>query len=239
MNATGFLATEKFASRALFRFLSFYPKDTDYLIDKGESTLTEGPSAELLAAMQAKPVVQSEDQLAKLHDAIAHVRDLERTKSDQEASLKETNLKLQEQRFKILPELLDGIGIAKLTIDAEGNLPAVEAKVENYFHANIAADWEENKRQDAFNYLEDLGHGDLIKTEVTVAFPKEERDKALEFVKMIRSKGYDADVSVSQNVHWRTLTKWLQEMIEKRKIMPDLDKIGATVGRICKLKDLD
>lgn len=197
--------------------------------------MSDGPPAELLRAAQNTPLPQaSEDKLQKLRKAVAEVRDLEKVKADQEEALKATNVALYEQYFKHLPDLLDGVGVPSIELAPEGNMPGVVAKVEPYYKANISADWEPEKRQDAFTWLDTNGHGDLIKTEVIVSFNRDMRGDALKFAEEQRAAGYS--VTTKENVPWATLTSWLKEMVEKHKIMPPLETLGATVGRVVKLK---
>lgn len=191
------------------------------------------PNADVLAAIQAGGLATNEDRLLALRNAVANVRDLEKLKIDQEAALKETNIKLQEAYYKTLPDLMDQVGVPSITLASEGNLPEVVAKAQPYYHASISAEWPIEQQYKAFKYLEDTGHGDLIKTGVTINFPREEHDKALAFARKMRDAGFT--VEEKQSVHFKTLTAWLKEMIEKRKVMPDLDIIGGTVGRVVKL----
>jgi hypothetical protein len=197
--------------------------------------LTTEPDASVIAALNAAPLVQSQDKLDLLRQAVARCRDLELAKKDQEQALKETNKKLQEEYFQNLPVLMEQAGVAEIVLEAEGNNPPVKAKSDPYYRANIAADWPEEQRALAFKWLDDNGHGDLIKTDLTISFPREQRSKAIELQKFLTSKGFT--VSVGQVVHWATLTSWLKEMIEKHKIIPPLETLGATVGQVVKLKN--
>lgn len=204
---------------------------------QGDSSLSDdGPNPMVRAAAQAQPVVVSEDRLRTLRDAVAKVRDLELTKKSQEEGLKATNVELQEQYFKKLPDLMDQVGVPKITLAAEGNMPAVVAEAKPYYHAVISSEWPEEARAKAFKLLEDGGHGDLIRTEVVISFARESHNEAIEFAQQMSKEGLN--VTVNQNVHWATLTAWLKEMVEKHRFAPTLEileTIGATIGRVVKL----
>lgn len=197
--------------------------------------MSEGPNAAVLAAILANPQEASEDRLVKLKTAVSKVRDLKLEKKEQEERLKQTNIAIREQEFTILPALMDELEIPSIELGPEGNHPGITAKVENYFHANIAADWPEDKKTEAHKYLEDTGHGDLVRTEVIVSFAKEDHSQALKLANQLANDGYS--VAVSNSVHWKTLTAWLKNMVEKKKIMPNLEMIGGICGRIVVLKE--
>ncbi len=231
--------------------------------------MSEGPSPEVLAAMQGTALAgPSEDKLTKLREAVAKARELEAVKRDMEERLKQTNIALQTEYFKTLPDLMDEIGVPSLTLAAEGNFPGVVADVGPYYRANIPADWPPEKRAEAFRWLDANGHGDLIKTEVILSFAREDRPLALAFQGLLQNippteiisaviasgavekfggdvaffqKAVEAgsalpNVASKETIPWATLTSWPKEQVEKIKIVPPLETLGATVGRVVKLK---
>ena len=92
------------------------------------------------------------------------------------------------------------------------------------------------RREAAFAWLDEHGHGDLIKTEIVVDLPKENRADALDLITKLRSEGYEP--SVSEAVHHGTLSKWLKEMIKRGEVVP-LDVLGGEIGTEAKIKKLD
>jgi hypothetical protein len=180
-----------------------------------------------------------EDQLAQLRTMVAEARSLEAYKAELEEKLSEVNKALTGNNkdgglyFKRLPDLMTEIGISSVSLEAEGNMPAVEAKVGPYYQANIAAGWPEEKRRAGFDWLDGNGFGDLIKTEVTVAFRREDRDNALKFAALANDYGTAA---VKEAVHPSTLTSWLREQVEEHNTIPPLEVIGGIVTRSVKLK---
>jgi hypothetical protein len=142
----------------------------------------------------------------------------------------------KKQRLEIvhrtLPAYLDSIGIDRLGIGGA----EVDLVVENYYHANIP----EDKREEAFSWLEDNEHGDLIKTVLTVQFHRGEMEIATEVARRIKAfieaKGVpDRPIDVKKGVAWNTLTAFVKEQIEEGMVLP-LEILGATIGRIVKLK---
>jgi hypothetical protein len=71
---------------------------------------------------------------------------------------------------------------------------------------------------------------------LTLPFNREERKKAVSVKEALEKKGLE--VSVKENVHSATLTAWLKEQVEKHHTIPELDKIGGTIGRVVTLKGI-
>lgn len=187
---------------------------------------------------RTNPVRVPQDKLQEVRDMIAQVRELELERKGLEEKLVDVRKKLDGvdgYYLKRLPDLMDSIGVSSLSLEAQGNLPAVEAKVGPYYKANIESGWEPERRQAGLKYLDNLGHGDLIKTEVTVVFPREGRGRALAFAQLARQYGNPV---LKENIAWTTLSAWLKEQVEDHGVIPDLEKIGGFVGRSVKLKSV-
>lgn len=195
------------------------------------------PNADIAALIAAEETRgMNTNSLSTLKEKVAEARDLEMELVDLQLRVGEVSNRLRVLYGKELPELLDNAQVPSITIEAEGNMPRVEAKVKPFYAANIAAGWDENRRREAFQYLESIGCADLIKTELTLPFNREEREKAVSVKEALEKKGLD--VSVKEAVHSATLTAWLKEQVEKHHTIPELDKIGGTIGRVVTLKGI-
>lgn len=144
---------------------------------------------------------------------------------------------------EILPEMMNSLGQDVVGIPEAG----VDVVLERGYHASIPVSWEEDKRQDAFSYLEELDGGSLIKSEVVVSFSKEEHDIALQFHKAVEMwlerKGVRVPVEHSMSVNWQNLTSFVREIAE-RPVDPyaicqpeplNLARLGATTFQHCKV----
>lgn len=178
----------------------------------------------------------SEDSLKTLRAHAMDYRNLVDAKATAEEQLKEISTAIQDLEFKTIPGMMDELGLPRIDLKAEGNLPAIKIEAKPYYRANIAADWPEDKRKAAFDWLTEDGSGDLIKTSVAFQFAREDRAKAIKFAKALEAKGYLP--TVKESVAWGTLTAWLKESIEKHSITPPLDTFGATVGRRATIKEI-
>lgn len=151
--------------------------------------------------------------------------------------VEELNKKLYDEKQRLndlvhkeMPELMDSKNVGLLGLPDLG----VVLECVPYYKANISSDWPDEKRERAFNWLEKNGHGDIIRITVSVSFGRTENKKAHALVKWLRKKGFDPETEYG--VPWNTLTAWLQEQIEVKKKTPPLEMLGATVGRVVKIK---
>lgn len=186
------------------------------------------------AAAQHAPSQPSEDRLTKVRDLVAQVRDTEEEKANLEGRLNDVHKLLNEFYYKDLPDVFEEAGVTSVSLPGEGNHPPIDAKLAPYYRANIAADWDELRRAEAFQWLEDNGHGDLIRFEVTVVFGKGEIDDANAAIDALKALG--CRPTTRQSVPWSTLTAWLKEQVEKRGTVPPLETLGATIGRVVRIK---
>src|SRR5262249_55713937 len=121
---------------------------------------------DLEEAMRHRAVSQA-PTLEKIRANIAWKRDLDKKIFDAEEQLSH----MKEQRSNLEREVLQDqcaeAEITELTIEANENLPAYEAKLVDYYRANIAASWSAERRQAALETLEKLGLAGLLKATVT------------------------------------------------------------------------
>jgi hypothetical protein len=174
--------------------------------------------------------------LEKIRDRVAEARDITFEIADLNARIKALNARYTELTRIILPEMLSAAKVPTLTIDATGNQPKMLAKREPYYYANIAADWDDDRKQEAFRYLESKKAGDLIKAKITAILGRDSRadqKQIIKFLDKLKRVEYSSGISVP----WNTLTSWLKAEVEANRI-PKLDLIGGDIGQIVKLKEV-
>jgi hypothetical protein len=177
-----------------------------------------------------------EDLLTKIKTQATLLRATQHTIENLEERLSAAKQERLALARDILPDLLAQAGTPSLTIEAEGNQPAYKITSKPFARANIAANWDPARRQEALDWLDTNGHGDLIKTEILVALNKDQRAAALDLIEKLEALGYTPDVL--ENVNHMTLSKWLRECIA-RGVMVPLDIIGGEVGMEATIKELD
>jgi uncharacterized protein YbcI len=141
-------------------------------------------------------------------------------------------LREQERRltFQEIPDMMSELQIDRLGLE----MAEVDLVSKPYYKAGIAADWEEQRREEAFRYLEEIDAADLIRVVVTVSFGKDEFEKARELEAIIRQWSNEYEPTLSKSVPWNTLTAFVKEQLGKGAVL-DLEKLGATVGRIAQI----
>lgn len=195
---------------------------------------TSEPSASLIDKVKNSTTSAAPDKLDKLRDAVKQYRDLSMQEADLEKRLDSVQRQLADMTKRTLPDLLDEAGVPDITIEAEGNMPAYSAKVMNYYHANIRADWPKEKRNAAFDWLDKHKAGDLIKTVFTVELGRGEIKAAKKVQAALKKLKVPFDRE--RTVPWSTLTSFVKEQIEERQTTPPLDVLGAEVGKVVKVK---
>jgi hypothetical protein len=154
-----------------------------------------------------------------------------------EAQLKAANIELWDLRTSKMPELM-----GKLHTDSFG-LPeaGVDLVEEPYYKANISADWDDDKREAGFAELDRVGGGDIVANTVTVSFPRGHDNERTEWIEKVRGLNLTFDppeMTERRAVPWNTLTAFVKEQFQRRgnPHALDLEKLGATVGTIVKIK---
>ncbi len=198
-----------------------------------------------------KPEVAA-DKLDQVKALVKKYRDETFEANQIATSLSEKQAILNRLKKEEIPSLMEKFGIPSITVEAEGNYPAFTAERKPFYSAGISADWPEEKKQEAYDYLESIGEGDLITNEVSYRFPREYQPAVAQFIRevqkiklMILPKGKKKKErlsvpppEVSKGVHSGTLKKWLRERVESDGKMPKLDKIGGFVGVVAEVKEV-
>jgi hypothetical protein len=174
------------------------------------------------------------DKLTALRERAEAARVLELEINDLEQKLKERKAELLMLCRNELPDLMNELGMDRIGLPANGNFPGVDAVLKPFYRANIPVGWPLDKRLLAFDWLEKHQAGDLIKTQVEIAFPREEYKVAKQLAKKLVKEGFKP--KVDQRVSHMTLTAWLQEQVERGDI-PPLDVIGGEIGRVVVLEN--
>jgi hypothetical protein len=175
----------------------------------------------------------SQDKLDAVKAEVREVRDLIIDKQNTEERLSEINKSISDKIRNSLPTLFQDTGIAGLTLEPTGNLPAYSAKLDTEVKAGITREFTPEQRQDAMDWLVENGAEDLIKSVITITLDREDYGKAIAIVKEFRAKGLDVDLDLT--VHWATLSSWLRERFEAQDLPPNIAVIGGTISPIVRL----
>lgn len=167
----------------------------------------------------------SQDTLRELSALCAQLRDAENECEALSAKLKEREAQARRLVEDDIPSLMAELGVQKLVL---GTGETITVALEVY--AQIPKDSKER----AFAWLEENGHGGLIKTEVSVAFGREELNEAKRLAMEIAERG--RQVLLDRNVHAGTLKAFLKEQLAAGAPVP-LEIFGARSVNMAKIKE--
>ena len=174
--------------------------------------------------------IESGDKLDRVRNAVRRLRDLEFEKAELEERLSaiKNDILVLEQRD--LVSLFSEVHVTSVSLEAEGNLPAVVADRVPFYSAKIPPE----KEAEAFNWFNQQGHGDLIKTEIKVSFGMGDRTEAEQVETMLEDAG--VEYSSKLGVHPSTLKAFVKAEIESGHALP-MELLGAYAGEVVKIKE--
>ena len=169
-----------------------------------------------------KPTI-GDNSLKEMADLCAEQVAFEEDVRQLEEQLKAKKQAVNKLSFEIIPARMSELGLESLTLKDGSSV-----KIKQLVHAAIPVPY----REEAFKWLRDNGHGDLIKNEISASFGKGEDSIANEFIDKIEELGYQPQQNLS--VHSSTLKAFVREQITKGTELP-MDKFGVFVGAETKI----
>ena len=145
----------------------------------------------------------------KLSDQVVKLQQLEEQLIAKEEEVKEIKRKVDLVSGEVIPTMMQEMNIATLKL-ADGT--AVEVKP--VYGASIPT----SKKEEAFTWLRENGLGDLIKNEITVAFGRDEDNKAQQYAVLAQGQGYEPVQKLK--VEPMTLKALVRERLESGQEMP-------------------
>ena len=88
--------------------------------------------------------------------------------------------------------------------------------------------------REAFEWLRQNGHGDMVKNIVSVNFGMGEDQKAAEFLSKVSEQGLSPEQA--ESVHSSTLRAWVKDQTEKGEPFP-MELFGAHIGQRALIKE--
>lgn len=177
-----------------------------------------------LAAAEA-PALPKEEQISELS---AMVKDLIRVRNQIE-ELDEARKELSKQELRLggelIPSKMDELGVSSLTVNDR------KVTCKPFYSAKIKPERE----PEAFEWLEEAGHGDVIKGELIVPYRRPDKDTAMAIKEYIK-QNYDIDSNVKLGVHHSTLRALARELVEDEGLIPPPDLFDMFIGRQTNIK---
>ena len=187
---------------------------------------------DLWSQMEADVEEHLTSQIEKVDTkALGSVAELARAIRNQEDTIRHLEEKLKTEKKLLLklsdedlPAILDELGLQSFKLD-DGS----EVTVKSTYGATIRVD----DREQAFAWLREHEHDDIIKNTVSVQFGRGEDEKAKEFKELAENNRYAADQKTE--IHPQTLRAFIKERVEAGDEFP-MQLFGAWVGRRASIK---
>ena len=153
--------------------------------------------------------LDSVNESDKLSDQVVKLTNLEDELANKEKELKELKRKVELVSGEVIPTMMQEMNISTLKL-ADGT----SVEVKPVYGASIPI----AKKEGAYKWLRENGLGDLIKNEITVAFGRDEDNKAQQYAVLAQGQGYDPVQKLK--VEPMTLKALVRERVESGKDMP-------------------
>ena len=131
-----------------------------------------------------------------------------------EAVLETQKARLRAIQERALPDALISLGITGLPLASGRTI-----KLKDYVNASIASEF----KHEAFQWLRENGHDDIIKNIVSVTFGKGQDQLAEDFVEFVRGWNQLSEVDLEQKpqVHSQTLVKFVKDQMAEGISLPE------------------
>jgi hypothetical protein len=153
-----------------------------------------------------KEMLEQQEMIANLEEQLKTVREKER--------------KLSEE---YIPNKMSELGYSKLQLK-DGQ----KIEIKPFYAAKIPSE----RVQEAFQWLRDNGHGDLIKNNVTLTFGRSQDNEAKNLVDELKQKGHN--VNQVEKVEPMTLKAFVKDEIQQGRSVPS-DLFGVYIANKTKI----
>jgi hypothetical protein len=169
--------------------------------------------------------------LTVIRQRAVELRDAYLEKADLEAQVKEISSKISGIERKDLPDLFAKAKISSISVEKDGNHPAFVAERGTVYTAKIPED--DNIRAQAFQWFEQQGHGDLVKSVIQIVFGMQEHEERLRVMKLLADN--HIEYWNNESVHHQTLKAFVKREIIAGRIVPQ-DLLGVYIFDEVKIK---
>lgn len=180
----------------------------------------------IVQAAEARPSELDETRLGEVAQLANNQLLLELRKAELEAELREVGQKLQELSTQTLPEALDELGLAELTLTDGTRLT-----LSPFYSCSV----KDGSAASAMDWLKAHDYSDVIKTEVLVPFDKGDVKAAEQLKRRLIKELKEKRATVVYGVHPQTLKRVARELHEAGESLPS-DHFNIFIGRVAKLK---
>ena len=173
---------------------------------EAESTIQVDTAVSLDIAKSCNKLLETQKQIADIDEQL-------KTLKSQETILSE----------QTIPNLMHNAGVSLIKLKDGSSV-----EIRPFYGARIPLP----KVEEAFSWLRENGHGDLIKNNVMVTFQRKQDNEAKSLVAELRDKGHN--VKQAEKVEPMTLKAFVKEQIQEGKNVP-ADLFGVYVASKTKI----
>ena len=164
-----------------------------------------------------------QDSVKSISKQCNDLKSLQKQIEDKEKEISELKTKAKNYEEKIIPDMLQEAGVDKIQL-SDGTV----VEVKPFYAARIP----ESRNEEAFNWLRDNGHGDMIKNILTANIDKGQDNQVSELIKVCEDLGFG--YTQKQKVEAMTLKAFVREQVEKGKEIP-FDMFGIYIANKTKI----
>lgn len=164
--------------------------------------------------LQDEEKTERQKSLTRLNDLARLQAQYETDVNDAMKVLAAAQAKLKEVAEKLVPEIMAEIELTKVTTQ-----DGIAVEIKETLRASIAQGDVEQQAK-AFKWLDDNGHGFLIKREFKILFGKNEEKWANQFEGQLKRRKKPLKAERKQSVHSGTLAAFLMEQLKKGVEVP-------------------
>jgi len=152
------------------------------------------------------------DKLDKIGKAGAEIQALEAEVQRLEAAIADRKARIQELATRILPDLLRSVGMNSFVLQDGTNVGLKD---------ELFPDIPAAKRDEAYAWLRENGHGDLNKHEIKISFGMGEDMDALALRRMLHDHNSPLNFTEKETILPQSLRAWVREQERKGRELPE------------------
>lgn len=167
--------------------------------------------------------------LTVVRQKVKELRDSHLRKLDLEEQLAKIQSRIAKIERNELPDMFSKAKISSVVVEADGNKPAFLAERKTVYTAKIP----DERRQEAFEWFEQQGHGDLVKSVINIIFGMQEHEERLRVMKILAEN--KIEYYTNESIHAQTLKAFVKREIQAGHILP-MDTLGIFIFDEVKIK---
>ena len=163
------------------------------------------------------------ENIKSISDKCNQLNELQQQLKEKEESLSLLKHKIRDLEERIIPEMMQEAGVSKIKLE-----DGTEVEVKPLYAAKIP----ESRIDEAFSWLRDKGHEDLIKNTVTTSFSRGQDNQVAELISVCEK--FNFNYNKKQKVEPMTLKAFVREHVETGKELP-FDLFGVYIANKTKI----